>query len=43
LKKYEDLKDAHYKWVVSAMQTGNSDKENNWKHIFMESTTAILN
>ncbi len=42
-ENYADLKDAHYKWVDSAMQTDNSDKENNRKHIFMESTTTILN
>ena len=29
-KNYDDLKDAHYKWVDSAMQTDNSDKENKW-------------
>ncbi len=29
-ENYDDLKDAHYKWVDSAMQTGNSDKENKW-------------
>ncbi len=34
----DDLKDAHCKWVDSAMQTDNSDKENNRKHIYMEST-----
>jgi len=42
-ENYDDLKDAHYKWVDSAMQTDNSEKENNVKHIFMESTTTILN
>jgi len=42
-ENYDDLKDAHYKWVDSAMQTDNSEKENNLKHIFMESTTTILN
>jgi len=41
-ENYDDLKDAHYKWVDSAMQTDNSDKENNRKHIFMESTTTIF-
>ena len=29
-ENYNDLKDAHYKWVDSAMQTENSDKENKW-------------
>jgi putative transposase len=27
---YDDLKDAHYKWVDSAMLTDNSDKEKKW-------------
>ena len=27
-ENYDDLKDAHYKWVDSAIQTDNSDKEN---------------
>jgi len=27
---YDDLKDAHHKWVDSAIQTDNSDKENRW-------------
>jgi hypothetical protein len=29
-ENYADYKDAHYKWVDSAMQTDNSDKENKW-------------
>jgi putative transposase len=29
-ENYDDLKDAHYKWVDSAIQTDNSDKENKW-------------
>jgi putative transposase len=29
-ENYEDLKDAHYKWVDSAMQTNNRGKENKW-------------
>ncbi len=29
-ENYEDLKDAHYKWVESANQTDNCDKENKW-------------
>ena len=29
-ENYEDLKDAHYKWVESAIQTENSDKETKW-------------
>ena len=27
---YDDLKEAHCKWVDSAIQTDNSDKENRW-------------
>ena len=27
---YDELKDAHYKWVESAIQTDNCDKENKW-------------
>jgi putative transposase len=29
-ENYDDLKDAHYKWVSSAMQTDNKGKENKW-------------
>lgn len=29
-ENYEDLKDAHYKWLESAIQTDNSDKEIKW-------------
>jgi putative transposase len=29
-ENYDDLKDAHHKWVDSAMQTDNRDKENKW-------------
>ena len=29
-ENYEDLKDAHYKWVDSAKQTDNRGKENKW-------------
>ena len=29
-ENYDDLKEAHYKWVDSAIQTDNSDKENKW-------------
>ena len=29
-ENYDDLKDTHYKWVNSAMQTDNSGKENKW-------------
>ena len=27
---YDELKDAHYKWADSVMQTDNSGKENKW-------------
>ena len=29
-ENYDDLKDAHYKWVDSAMQTDSRGKENKW-------------
>ena len=29
-ENYDDLKEAHCKWVDSAMQTDNSGKENKW-------------
>jgi len=29
-ENYDDLKDAHYKWVDSSIQTDNSGKENKW-------------
>ena len=29
-ENYDDLKDAHYKWVESANQTDSSDKQNKW-------------
>ena len=29
-ENYDDLKDAHYKWVESAIQTANFNKENMW-------------
>jgi len=29
-ENYDDLKDARYKWVNSAMQADNGDKENKW-------------
>jgi len=29
-ENYDDLKDAHYKWVNSAMQTDNRSQENKW-------------
>jgi putative transposase len=29
-KNYDDLKDAHYKWVDSAIRTDNNNKEDKW-------------
>ena len=29
-ENYDDLKDAHYKWVESEIQTDNKNKENKW-------------
>ena len=48
-ENYDDLKDAHYKWVESAIQTDNSDKENKWPQsiavgskTFIEKTKGAL-
>ena len=30
LESYDDLKDAHSKWVDSTIQTNHSDKEKKW-------------
>jgi hypothetical protein len=30
LENYDDLKDAHAKWVDSTIQTNHSDKEKKW-------------
>ena len=39
---YDDLKDAHYKWMTGAIQTDNSDKENKWtQSIAVGSKTVI--
>jgi putative transposase len=41
-ENYDDLKDAHYQWVESAIQTDNCDKENKWtKSIAVGSKTFI--
>ncbi|MEJ2168054.1 MAG: transposase [Desulfobacterales bacterium] len=41
-EKYDDLKNAHYQWVESAIQTDNCDKENKWtKSIAVGSKTFI--
>jgi len=42
LENYDDLKDAHYKWVESAIQTDNSGKEDKWaQRIAVGSKTFI--
>jgi len=41
-ENYKDLKDAHYKWVDSAMPTDNRGKENKWtQSIAVGSQTLI--
>ena len=41
-ENYADLKEAHYKWVDSEIQTTKSDKENKWtKSIAVGSKTFI--
>ena len=30
IENYDDLKNTHYKWVESAIQVDNCDKENKW-------------
>jgi putative transposase len=30
IENYDDLKDVHYKWVDSALQTDHSDRQNKW-------------
>jgi len=43
-ENYEDLKDAPFKWVDSAKQTDNSEKENKWtQSIAVGSKTFIEN
>jgi len=41
-ENYDDLKQAHYKWVDSEIQTNNSEKENKWtQNIAVGSKTFI--
>jgi hypothetical protein len=40
-ENYEDLKDAHYKWVDSAKQTDNRGKENKWTQSIAVGSTMI--
>ena len=41
-ENYGDLKNAHYKWVDSAMQTDNSDKENKWTQSIAVGSKAFV-
>ena len=40
-ENYDDLKDAHHKWVDSAMQTDNRDKEKMYSYFFRNSFGLI--
>ena len=41
-ENYDDLKDAHYKWVESAIQTDNRDKENKWTQSIAVGSKAFI-
>jgi putative transposase len=41
-ENYEDLKDDHYKWVDSAMQTHNRFKENKWTQSIAVGSKAFI-
>ena len=42
LQNYDDLKDAQYKWVNSAIQINNSDKENKWTQSIAVGSKAFI-
>jgi putative transposase len=41
-ENYEDLKDAHYKWVGSAMPADDSGKENKWTQSIAVGSKAFI-
>jgi putative transposase len=41
-ENYDDLKDAHYKWVESAIQTDSCDKENKWTQSIAVGSKAFI-
>jgi hypothetical protein len=41
-ENYDDLKDSHYKWVESAIQTDNRDKENKWTQSIAGGNKAFI-
>ncbi len=41
-ENYHDLKDAHYKWVESAIQADDSDRENKWTQSIAVGTKAFI-
>jgi REP-associated tyrosine transposase len=42
IENYDDLKEAHYKWVDSAMQTANCGKENKWTQSIAVGSKAFI-
>jgi putative transposase len=42
IENYDDLKDAHYKWVDSAMPTDNRGKENKWTQSVAVGSKAFI-
>ena len=41
-ENYDDLKDAHFKWAESAIQTDNCDKENRWTQSIAVGSKAFI-
>jgi len=41
-ENYDDLKDAHYKWVESAIQADNCDRENKWTQSIAVGSKAFI-
>ncbi len=41
-ENYDDLKDAHYKWVESSIQSDNFNKENKWTQSIAVGTKAFI-
>ena len=41
-ENYDDLKDSHYKWVESAIQADNIDKENKWTQSIAVGSKAFI-
>ena len=41
-ESYDDLKESHYKWVESAVQTDNCEKENKWTQSIAVGSKAFI-